>query len=94
MSWINIRRPHKLKGAALKKRVEHLAGTLCEKYGADWRWEGERLLIEHSNVTGSVTCDAKEIVIDAKLGFILSMFRDRVDAEIERILDEELSAKG
>jgi putative polyhydroxyalkanoate system protein len=94
MSHITIRRPHKLKGDALRKRVEHLADTLCAKYGADWRWSGDQLLIEHSNVNGAVTCDAKEIVIEAKLGFFLSMFRDRIDAEIERVLDEELGGKA
>ena len=94
MSHINVRHKHKLKGAALKKRVEHLADTLCEKYSADWRWEGDRLLIEHSNLTGSVTCDPKEIVVEARLGFFLSMFHDRVETEIVRILDQEINAKG
>lgn len=94
MSRINVRHRHKLKGDALRQRIEHLAGTLSARYGADWRWEGDRLLIEHSNVTGSVTCDAKEIVIDARLGFFLSMFHDRVSAEIARILDEEISGKA
>jgi hypothetical protein len=31
----------------------------------------------------------KENVLDARLGFLLAMFRDRVDAEIAGILDKE-----
>jgi hypothetical protein len=37
-----------------------------------------------------VEVSSKEVVIDAKLGFFLSMFQHRVEEEITKILDEEL----
>jgi len=93
MSRVTIRRKHKLGHAELLERVSHLADRLGEKYGADIRWEGETVHIEHSNVTGKVEVSSKEVVIDAKLGFFLSMFQHRVEEEITRILDEELERK-
>ncbi len=54
MSRVTIRRKHKLGHAELLERVSHLADRLGEKYGADIRWEGETVHIEHSNVTGKV----------------------------------------
>jgi len=90
MSHITIRRRHKLGHAALRKRVSHLAERLGEKYGADCRWDGDTVRIEHSNVTGTVEVSDSEVVIDARLGFFLSMFQHRVEEEIGRILDEEL----
>jgi len=36
-----------------------------------------------------VTVGSNEIVVEATLGFLLAMFRDRVDEEIVRILDAE-----
>ena len=30
-----------------------------------------------------------EVVVEAKLGFLLAMFRDRIDEELVRILDKE-----
>ena len=93
MSRVTIRRKHKLGHAELLERVSHLADRLGEKYGADIRWEGETVHIEHSNVTGTVEVSPKDIVIDAKLGFFLSMFQHRVEEEITKILDEELERK-
>jgi putative polyhydroxyalkanoate system protein len=90
MSRITIRRKHKLGHAELLERVSHLADRLAEKYGADIRWEGDTVHIEHSNVTGTVEVSRKDVVIDAKLGFFLSMFQHRVEEEITKILDEEL----
>ncbi|MBS1200805.1 MAG: polyhydroxyalkanoic acid system protein [Proteobacteria bacterium] len=93
MSHITIRRRHKLGHAELLDRVSHLAGRLSEKYGADCRWEGETVYIEHSNVTGTVEVSKSEVVVDARLGFFLSMFHERVEEEITKILDEELERK-
>jgi putative polyhydroxyalkanoate system protein len=93
MSRITIRRKHKLGHAELLDRVDHLAGRLGEKYGADCRWGGETVHIEHSNVTGTVKVSKTEVVVDAKLGFFLSMFQHRVEEEITNILDEELERK-
>jgi putative polyhydroxyalkanoate system protein len=93
MSRINIRRPHKLGHAELRARVSHLADRLSEKYAADCTWDGDVVHIDHSNVTGTVTVSKTEIVIDAKLGFFLSMFAHRVEEEITKILDDELERK-
>jgi len=90
MSKITIRRNHKLGHAELRSRVSHLAERLGEKYGADCAWDGDTVHIEHSNVTGTVEVSKTEVVINAKLGFFLSMFQHRVEEEIGRIMDEEL----
>jgi len=93
MRNITIRRKHKLGHAALRERADHLAQRLGEKYGADCTWDGDVVHIDHSNVTGTVHISKNEIVIDARLGFFLSMFGERVEHEIAKILDEELERK-
>lgn len=93
MSNISIRRKHKLGHAVLRERVSHLAERLAEKYGADCSWDGDVVNIDHSNVTGSVHVSSAEVAIDVRLGFFLSMFHDRVEQEITKILDEELELR-
>jgi len=93
MSHISIRRSHTLGHAELRDRVSHLAERLSEKYGADCTWHGDVVHIEHSNVTGTVEVSRQEVVIEARLGFFLSMFSHRVEEEITKILDEELERK-
>ncbi len=94
MSRIHLRRSHELSRRAARQRVARMADALSEKFGADCRWDGDRLSIEHPNVRGSVCVEDDEVVVEATLGFLLAMFRDRVDEELVRILDREFPAGG
>lgn len=90
MSRIYIRRPHALGHEEARARVERLAAKLGERYGADCRWEGDDLVVEHSSLTGCVSVRKAEIVVDGKLGFALSLFHSRAEQEIARLLEEQL----
>ena len=89
MSRIHLRRSHELTAKAARERVNRMAEALAQKFDAECSWQGEVLSIEHPNVNGTVTIDKDEIVVEATLGFLLALFRDRVDEELVRILDEE-----
>lgn len=89
MSRIHLRRAHDLTRKAARERLERVAQALGKKFEADCSWDGDVLSIEHPNVTGTITCGQDEIVVEATLGFLLALFRDRVDEEIVRILDAE-----
>ncbi|HEY7753393.1 MAG TPA: polyhydroxyalkanoic acid system family protein [Steroidobacteraceae bacterium] len=89
MSRIHLRRPHELTPKAARERVERVARALGRKFEAECAWDGNVLSIEHPNVNGTITVGKDEIVVEATLGFLLALFRDRVDEEIVRVLDEE-----
>ena len=89
MSRIHLRRAHELTPKAARERVNRMAKALSRKFDAECSWKGDVLLIEHPNVSGSVVIGKDEIVVEATLGFLLAMFRDRVDEELVRILDVE-----
>ncbi|MGQ0384321.1 MAG: polyhydroxyalkanoic acid system family protein [Gammaproteobacteria bacterium] len=89
MSRIHLRRTHRLTPKAARTRVNRMADALGSKFDAECSWDGDVLSIEHPNVNGSVTVGKDEIVVEATLGFLLAMFRDRVDEELVRILDAE-----
>jgi putative polyhydroxyalkanoate system protein len=89
MSRIHLRREHDLTPKAARTRVNRMADALGRKFDAECSWDGDVLLIEHPNVSGTVTVGKSEIVVEATLGFLLAMFRDRVDEELVRILDAE-----
>jgi len=95
MSRIHLRRAHDLSDKAARQRVDRMAEELSKQFEAECQWKGDVLSIEHPNVSGTVKLGKKEIVLNARLGFLLAMFKDRVDAEIGRILDKEFpEAKG
>ena len=89
MSRIQLRRSHDLTAKAARQKVDRMAAALAKRFEAECRWKGNVLSIEHSSVTGKVVVGKDEIVVDAKLGFLLAMFRDCVDEELVQILDAE-----
>jgi putative polyhydroxyalkanoate system protein len=89
MSRIHLRRSHDLTPEAARKKVERVADVLVKRFDAECQWDGDVLSIEHPGVTGRVVVGKDEIVVEAKLGFLLAMFRDRVDEELVRVLDKE-----
>lgn len=93
MSRIHLRRSHDLSAKAARQRVDRMAEALGKRFDAECEWDGDVLSIEHPNVSGTVKVSKKEIVLDAELGFLLAMFRARVDAEIAGILDKEFPEK-
>lgn len=93
MSRIHLRRPHDLTARAARQRVDRMAESLGRKFDAECRWQGQVLSIEHPNVNGTVTIEKNEVVVEATLGFLLALFRDRVDEELVRILDAEFPEK-
>jgi len=89
MSRIHLRRSHDLTPKAARTRVNRMAEALARRFDAECRWDGDVLCIAHPNVNGTVSIAKDEIVVEATLGFLLAMFRDRVDEELVRILDQE-----
>ncbi len=89
MSRIHLRREHDLTPKAARKKVERVADVLAKRFNAECEWNGDELAITHPSVNGKVVVGENEVVIEAKLGFLVAMFRDRIDEELVRILDKE-----
>jgi putative polyhydroxyalkanoate system protein len=89
MSKIHLRREHDLTPKAARKKVERVAEVLAKKFDAECAWKGDILSVKHPSVDGKVTVGKNEVVVEAKLGFLVAMFRDRIDEELVRILDKE-----
>jgi putative polyhydroxyalkanoate system protein len=89
VSKILLRREHDLTPEAARRKVERVAEVLAKRFDANCEWHGDVLKIKHSTVSGTVTLGKNEIVVAARLGVMLSMFRGRIDEELERVLDRE-----
>ena len=89
MSRIRLRREHDLTPKAARKKVERVAEALARRFDAECIWKGDELLVDHAGVHGKVTVGKNDVVVEAKLGFLAAMFRDRIDEELNRVLDKE-----
>jgi putative polyhydroxyalkanoate system protein len=89
VSKIHLRREHDLTPKAARKKVERVADVLAKKFDAECEWNGDVLSVNHPSVNGKVTVGKNDVVVEARLGFLVAMFRDRIDEELVRILDKE-----
>jgi putative polyhydroxyalkanoate system protein len=92
MTAIRCSRTHGLEPAEARRRVDRIAVKMAERFGATCRWDGDSLKIEHASVHGRVTLDGHAVTVEAELGFPLSLMRGKATAEVERILEQELSS--
>ncbi len=89
MSKIRLRREHVLTPKAARRKVERVAEVLAKRFDAECTWQGDVLSVDHPSVNGKVTVGKNDVVVEARLGFLASMFRDRIDEELVSILDKE-----
>ena len=85
---IDIRHRHSLPMAQARKAVEDVAVKLGERFGMDYRWEGDVLHFKRSGVDGHISLTPKQLHVTAKLGFLLSAMKGTIEGEIRRVLDE------
>ena len=89
MSRIDIRHAHSLPKAKARLAVEDVARKLAERFQMDYGWEGDTLNFSRSGVDGHIKLGPKDLHVWAKLGFLTAMFRDPIENEIRRVLDEK-----
>jgi putative polyhydroxyalkanoate system protein len=97
MADIHIRRDHQLGLSGARK----VAWKWAEQAEADFDMsctyeEGDALdevQFSRSGVNGTLRVSADHFELDAKLGFLLGAFRDRIEGEIVKNLDQLLASK-
>lgn len=95
MATIHIEREHKLGLAAARKLAFRWAEAAEEKLGMECVYEegrsADRVIFTRSGVQGELDVTASAFVLDARLGILLGAFRDRIETEIVKNLDELLA---
>jgi putative polyhydroxyalkanoate system protein len=97
MADIHIEREHTLGMAAARKLAWQWAEQAENEFDMSCTYEEGRQADEvqftRSGVSGCLHVTAERFVLDAKLGFLLGAFKDRIEAEIVKNLDTLLAAK-
>jgi putative polyhydroxyalkanoate system protein len=88
MSTIEIEHAHSLGPDDARRAVEDVAVRLGQRFGMDYRWEGETLHFRRSGVDGHIALAPGRLHVRAKLGLLLAAMRGPIEQEIRRVLDE------
>ena len=87
MSQIHLQRKHSIGLKKAKVAAQKVADDLAEEYGVESRWQGDVLKFSRSGVDGELRVGKSEVVLEAKLGFLLSAFRGRIEAHVNDNFD-------
>jgi putative polyhydroxyalkanoate system protein len=91
MSTIEIRHPHALPPAQARQAVEDFAIKLGERFGIDYRWEGDVLHFKRSGVDGRITLLPDSLLLNARLGLFFAAMQGTIEQEMRRVLGERFS---
>ena len=70
MSTIDIRHPHTLPPPQARQAVEDFAVKLGQRFGLDYRWEGDVLHFKRSGVDGRIALLPGELYPELSVGGI------------------------
>jgi len=95
MSAIQLQRPHALGLPTARRVARHWAERMVERYGMQCRYEedapgpaqGDLLHFNGSGVAGTLQVAPDGFALEAQLGLLASMFRDRIATEAGLALD-------
>ncbi|TNF63683.1 MAG: polyhydroxyalkanoic acid synthase [Burkholderiales bacterium] len=97
MAEIHIRRNHHLGMAGARKVAWRWAEQAEQEFDMSCSYEEgkacDEVQFSRSGVSGTLKVTKDHFELDAKLGFLLGVFRDRIETEIVRNLDELLATK-
>lgn len=98
MADITIHRTHTLGLPAARKVAFTWAEQAQAEFGMDCTYEegktADLLTFKRSGVTGTLNVTKTEFNLDAKLGFLMSAFKEKIEAEIVKNLAGLLAAKA
>lgn len=88
MSTIELEHAHRLPPDAARRAVEDVAVRLGQRFGMDYRWEGDTLHFRRPGVDGRIAVAPGRLHVQARLGLLLAAMRGPIEQEIRRVLAE------
>ncbi len=98
MAHIHIEREHQLSLAQARQTAALWVAQAEEKFDMRCTYEAgedaDAVRFARSGVSGVFRLDAERFAIEAKLGFLLGAFKERIEQEIQHNLDKLLGQAG
>ena len=88
MPDIDLEHPHGLPPAQARRAVEDVAIRLGQRFGVDYRWEGDTLHFRRPGVDGRIALGPGLLRVQARLGLLLAGLRGPIEQELRRVLRE------
>jgi putative polyhydroxyalkanoate system protein len=92
MASIDISRDHKLSVEDAKKKAEELAKGMAEKFGIEWKWDGDTIRFDTPSgkakgTKGEVAVTDKTVRVVIDLPFLLRAIKGTIEGKVKEKLD-------
>ena len=87
MADIHIQRSHELGHTKARAAAEKIALHLQEKYQLNYRWEENFVQFKRTGVSGHMEVTDNEVMLQVRLGFLLTPLKHQIEREIHRYID-------
>ncbi len=92
MATIDITRNHTLPIADAKTKAEELAKGMADKFGIQWKWDGDTIRFDAPSgvakgTKGEVAVTDKTVRVAIDLPFMLKMMKGSIEGKVKEKLD-------
>lgn len=92
MATIDITRAHTLPIDDAKKKAEELAKGMADKFGIEWKWEGNTIRFDAPSgaakgTKGEVAVTEKDVRVAIDLPFMLRVMKGTIEGKVKEKLD-------
>jgi putative polyhydroxyalkanoate system protein len=88
MALIAIEKKHSLSHPKAKAAAEKVAADLRERFDLEYAWKGDHIVFNRPGLTGALHVDKKAVRLDCQLGFMLSLLKPNIEAEVHKQFDK------
>ena len=91
MSEIHLHRKHRLGLKKARAAAQKVADDMAESFDMESEWDGNELRFTRGGVSGCLRVSKDQVVLDAKLGFLLAAFKPRIEERLEKDFDRSFA---
>jgi putative polyhydroxyalkanoate system protein len=88
MAAINIEKKHALSHKKAKECAEKVANDLNARFALDYAWKGDRIEFSRPGLSGALRVGKNAVRLDCELGFMLSLLKPKIEAEVHKQFDK------
>jgi putative polyhydroxyalkanoate system protein len=88
MAMISIAKKHELPHKKAREAAEKVAKDLHKRFDLEYAWSGDNIDFRRAGLSGKLTVGKRDVRLDCELGFILSLLKPNIEAEVHQQFDK------
>jgi putative polyhydroxyalkanoate system protein len=92
MAKFTVAKQHRLTHKKAKDAAQKVADDLKRRFDLNYEWHGDSIEFHRPGLKGKMVVGKDEVHLDCELGFVLSMLRPVLEAEIDKEFNQRFGS--